>query len=50
MMKKIGYYLCKYLGWHKPDEGRHLLGGFQPVSICIYCDKTILLDSQGNWF
>ena len=44
-----GLTMCKYLHWHKPDGMRS--GGFGLIkSICKYCGKSIMLDSQGNWF
>ncbi len=42
--------LDKFLGWHKPKSG---IGGFDGcsfTSICKYCGKEIMRDSQGNWF
>ena len=37
------------LGWHKPD-GTEGFDGCSRHSICKYCGKNIMQDSQGNWF
>jgi hypothetical protein len=45
----IGRFLCKYLKWHKPNNIiKH--DEVNSHSTCKYCDKSIMQDSQGNWF
>ena len=48
MVKKIGKFFDKYLGWHSCDK----LGndGCSNYGICKYCGAKCLQDSQGNWF
>lgn len=38
------------LGWHQPDASNQTFNGCSIGSVCKYCGKEILLDSQGNWF
>lgn len=51
---KFGFFKKFYhdlLGWHEPDEKAKV--GFDGCSlhtICKYCHKEIMQDSQGNWF
>ena len=49
MGEKIGRWLCKWLKWHKPDS-KIGFDGCSNTSTCKYCHKSILQDSQGNWF
>lgn len=49
-MSKIGKFLCKWLGWHVPDNRNITFDGCSMGSRCLYCKKRILQDSQGNWF
>lgn len=49
MGEKIGRFLCKWLGWHRPDN-KIGSDGCSLISTCKYCEKKILQDSQGNWF
>ncbi len=47
---KIGSFFCRWLHWHAPGP---VLSVYDPVnvhSVCKYCGKNIMLDSQGNWF
>ena len=37
------------LKWHKPDDSESF-NGCSSCSICKYCGKEIMQDSQGNWF
>lgn len=37
------------LEWHKPDD-KQSFDGCSYHSICKYCGKEIMQDSQGNWF
>lgn len=46
---RIRKFLCNVLGWHKPDN-YILFDGFLLHSVCRYCKKKIMEDSQGNWF
>lgn len=42
-------WFCKYLGWHLAPNQQ----GFDGCSAsgkCPRCDKSVLQDSQGNWF
>lgn len=41
------------LGWHMPDtSGKYkcTFDGLNLKTICKYCGKEIMQDSQGNWF
>lgn len=38
------------LKWHQPDSSNKTFDGCSIGSVCKYCGKKILLDSQGNWF
>lgn len=46
---KIGKFFCKWLHWHRPI-GWVKIVGINTKSICKYCEKEIMQDSQGNWF
>lgn len=48
-MSKARKILCNVLGWHKPNK-KIALCGINSKSICKYCGRKIMLDSQGNWF
>lgn len=37
------------MGWHKPHETLSF-DGCSFCSVCRYCKKKIMEDSQGNWF
>jgi hypothetical protein len=42
-------WFCTHLGWHQEPKSI----GFDGVSltgICPRCEKSVLQDSQGNWF
>jgi len=45
----IGKLLCKYLRWHKPKE-EITKDEVNTHSICKFCGKEIMQDSQGGWF
>ena len=48
-MSKFRKFLCNILGWHRPsNEIGH--DGCSFHSVCKYCGKEIMQDSQGNWF
>ena len=38
------------LGWHSPGANARRAAGINTRSTCRYCGKSILRDSQGNWF
>src|SRR5437867_1837662 len=40
----------KMFGWHEPSQGKGGFNGASFTSICRYCGKKILQDSQGGWF
>lgn len=44
----IGKLLDNILGWHKPTKIKQ--AGINNKSICKYCGKEILQDSNGDWF
>lgn len=49
---KLGWLRFFYhdiLKWHVPEDIR-LIYGINVESICKYCGKEIIQDSQGNWF
>ena len=37
------------LEWHRPDNTESF-DGCSYHSVCKYCGKNIMQDSQGNWF
>ena len=37
------------LEWHRPDNTESF-DGCSRHSVCKYCGKNIMQDSQGNWF
>lgn len=51
---RFGWFKAVYhdiFGWHEPDETK--LAEFDGASwhcTCKYCRKSIMQDSQGNWF
>jgi len=48
---KIGKFFCRWLHWHAPDSSIWSAPGDINIhSICKYCGKEIMMDSQGNWF
>jgi hypothetical protein len=49
-MKLSTKILCGFLGWHKPDNTQIYMDEVNVHSICKYCRREIMLDSQGNWF
>ena len=49
MRKRIRKFMCEVLGWHKPKD-RMMFDGCNIHSVCRYCGKEIMQDSQGNWF
>lgn len=50
----IGWFKFLYhdlLGWHKPAKNAgQSSDGWNVQSVCRYCNKKIMEDSQGNWF
>ena len=49
LLGKIRKFMCEVLGWHKPAD-KIVYDGCNRGSICRYCGKRIIQDSQGNWF
>lgn len=49
MKKKIRMFLCNVLGWHRPSKEIGF-DGCSMTSVCKYCKKEVMRDSQGNWF
>ena len=47
---KFKWFYHDKLGWHKPVSMSIGYDGCSFTSICKYCHKTILMDSQGGWF
>lgn len=50
----LGWFKCFYhdvLLWHRPAKGeKQTFDGCSIHSICKFCGKAIIQDSQGNWF
>lgn len=46
---KIGNFLCRRFGKHKPDENI-IPNHFCLESHCKYCGKLLIQDYYGNWF
>lgn len=38
------------LHWHDGEGSGHGFDGASCTSVCSYCGKRVLQDSQGNWF
>lgn len=38
------------MGWHLPDDGPQEFDGCNVHAHCKFCGKSIMQDSQGNWF
>lgn len=49
ILTDFGKFFCKWFHWHSPDEEIEI-AGINMKSKCKYCGKSIMLDSQGNWF
>ncbi len=49
MKWRIGAWFDRHLYWHAPDDSM-TLAGINLKSVCKYCGKEIMQDSQGNWF
>lgn len=45
-------WLCHdIMGWHEPDPKEKIgFDGCSNTTHCRWCGKSILQDSQGNWF
>lgn len=43
------YFRCKYLDWHRPASIEYH-DAVNAESKCKYCGRSIMEDSQGNWF
>lgn len=48
-MSRLRKILCNLFGWHKPNYCI-TVSGINLKSICRYCGKPIMRDTQGNWF
>lgn len=48
-MSKAREFLCDVLGRHRPNK-EIVLSGINIKSVCKYCGRKIMRDSQGNWF
>lgn len=46
---RLGKWACSLLGWHLPPENPRS-DGTVSYGICPRCGKSVLQDSQGNWF
>lgn len=47
----LKFFYHDMLKWHKPAKGeRQDFDGCNVHSVCKYCGKEIIQDSQGNWF
>lgn len=49
---KMGWFrrfLHNFMGWHEPCD-RMGFDGISFTSVCKYCGKSILMDSNGDWF
>jgi len=40
---------CKIFGWHQA-RGKLLFDGCSVHGKCVACGKSVMQDSQGNWF
>jgi hypothetical protein len=49
-MSKVGKWFDKVLKWHSPDKKPRSFDGMSVHSVCKYCNKEIMQDSQGGWF
>lgn len=52
LYEKFGLFKTFYhdvLGWHEPID-EYEFDGCNLHSVCKYCGKEIMRDSQGNWF
>lgn len=50
---KFGLFKWFYhdiMHWHQPDNSPERFDGLSTHSVCKYCGKDIMQDSQGNWF
>lgn len=44
------FYCHDVLKWHIPNEDSLWFDGCSRHGVCVYCEKDIIQDSQGNWF
>ena len=42
-------YSCRQLGWHN-GKGARTFDGCSVHATCSKCGKSVIQDSQGNWF
>jgi hypothetical protein len=43
-------YSCSWFGWHNGSGEVHSFDGCSIHSVCSKCKKSVMQDSQGNWF
>jgi hypothetical protein len=48
-LDRIDRFMCDTMGWHK-SNGTATFDGCSLHSVCPYCEREVLQDSQGNWF
>ena len=51
--KFLLWFLCSVLGWHNnkhPDQPPPYFDGASWHGRCARCGKSVMRDSQGNWF
>lgn len=48
-MNILDKFLCYFLHWHTPGKKQKSYNVRIPVK-CKRCKKSIMMDSQGNWF
>jgi|GEM_PF-3118349 len=47
------WFLCRVMGWHNnkhPDQPAQLFDGCSFQGRCSRCGKSVMQDSQGNWY
>jgi hypothetical protein len=49
-MSMFRRFLCNVLGWHRPSGTGFVFDGCSFHSVCRWCGKEVMQDSQGNWF
>jgi hypothetical protein len=48
--KYLPVWFCHHFGWHLPPYIRAYSSWDYWYGICPRCGKTVIQDSQGNWF
>ena len=44
------HYSCNIFGWHDGSGSKKGFDGCSNTGTCSKCGKSVLQDSQGNWF